>query len=80
MGIIICSIMWWSYDNSFPTSVVASPELSTFVTDVGENSKIPLLIAELIFLYLLYLNGIVSALGDNAHLTRETDNTIPRGK
>lgn len=79
MGILICSIIWWSYDNSFPTSVVASPSLDTFVTDVGDNSKIPLLTAELIFLYLLYLNGIVAALGDVAHLTRENDKTIPRG-
>jgi len=79
LGIIVSSLIWWTYSNSFPDSIVSMPYVDTFTTAVDKNSEIPLLTADLIFLYLLYLNGIVTTLSKGAGLNRE-DNSLPRGR
>lgn len=38
------------------------------------------LTADLIFLFVLYLNGLVTSLSDLAGLTRASDHTVPRGR
>lgn len=76
---MVCTLLWWIVANDFPTSVVAVPYVDTFNATLENNEQIPVMVAELIFLYLLYLNGIVSTLGKVAALTRE-DETLPRGE
>jgi AGZA family xanthine/uracil permease-like MFS transporter len=76
---VACSLIWWIYDNDFPTSVATVPSVDTASLKGINSSKIPLLTIDLIFLYVLYLNGLMTSLSNLAYLTRE-DSTIPRGR
>jgi adenine/guanine/hypoxanthine permease len=80
MAVIGCSIIWWTYDNDFPSAVVAQPTLSTYNNDSSDTEQdITFLTVDLLFLYVLYLNGLMTSLSNLAVLTRE-DSTIPRGR
>ena len=49
-------------------------------SDPSESSRMGFLTADLIFLFVLYLNGLVTSLSDLAGLTRASDHTVPRGR
>jgi AGZA family xanthine/uracil permease-like MFS transporter len=79
MAVIGCSLIWWIYKNDFPRSVVAAPQLDTFRRSETSASSTSFLTADLVFLYVLYLNGLMTSLSNLAVLTRN-DSTIPRGR
>jgi len=79
IAVISCSLMWWSHDYSFPSSFVDTPHLNTADFNDVNTTMTPLLTADLLFLYIIYLNGILVSLSNLAVLTRE-DGGIPRGR
>jgi AGZA family xanthine/uracil permease-like MFS transporter len=79
IAVILCSLVWWIYDNDFPTSVAATPNVNTISSQGINTANTPLLTIDLIFLYVLYLNGLMTSLSNLGALTRE-DDTIPRGR
>lgn len=76
---IFCSLVWWIYDNAFPSTVFAAPFADKANTSELHNSRLALLTVDLVFLYVLYLNGLVTSLSNLAHLTRE-DGKTPRAR
>ncbi len=79
IAIIFCSFIWWIYDDDFPEAIAVAPKVSTINTSGLKNQDIPLLTLDLVFLYVLYLNGLLTSLSNLAYLTRK-DSTIPRGR
>jgi xanthine/uracil/vitamin C permease (AzgA family) len=80
LALVFCSVVWWSYDDSWPQSVVRAPTSEVIDTFFGEHISDGLILsANLIFLYLLTLSGLVSSLSSLAGLVRE-DNSIPRNR
>lgn len=79
IAIIFCSLIWWIYDNDFPEAIAVAPKVATIDTSGLKNQDIPLLTLDLVFLYVLYLNGLLTSLSNLAYLTRK-DSTIPRGR
>jgi adenine/guanine/hypoxanthine permease len=79
MAVVLCSIVWWWYDNSFPDTIAAVPTVKRTSTNGFDRGSTPLLTVDLLFLYVLYLNGLMTSLSNLAVLTRE-DSTIPRGR
>lgn len=80
LAVILCSLIWWSYDDSFPRSIAGTPHIT--ITDFSSTpvaGKHAFLIIDLIFLYVLYLNGLMTSLSNLAVLTRD-DATVPRGR
>ncbi len=79
IAVILCSIMWWSYDRSFPDQYFAVPTLTTAYFKPTNTADVPLLTVDLLFVYVLYLNGLLQSLSNLAVLTRK-NNSIPRGR
>ena len=88
VSLMFGSIVYWWYSNSWPPAIVSSP-YSDLIGDVGDNLKtpgVPLLIADLVFLFVLFLNGLIISLSDLADLTRTEDSelfkagSVPRGR
>lgn len=77
--VVFCSVMWWLYDLSFPEEIFAMPTITTANFNGIEPSHLPLLTVDLLFLYVLYLNGLMTSLSNLAVLTRE-DGATPRGR
>lgn len=80
LAVLFCSVVYWIVENSFPSEYVAVPRLTTadFHTKEGQDD-LPLLTVDLLFLYVLYLNGLLTSLSNLAVLTRK-DKSIPRGR
>ncbi|RYH30183.1 NCS2 family permease [archaeon] len=76
---IFCSLVWWLYANDWPSSIASVPEVTTINMYEARTDNTALLTVDLIFLYVLYLNGLMTSLSNLAVLTRE-DDTIPRGR
>jgi len=79
IAVIFCSIVWWSYDRSFPDQYFAVPTLTTAYFKPTDTTDVPLLTVDLLFVYILYLNGLLQSLSNLAVLTRK-NNSIPRGR
>lgn len=79
LAVIFCSLVWWIYDNDFPGEIVAVPHVDTISFKGIDTSNTALLTVDLVFLYVLYLNGLMTSLSNLAEVTRE-DSTIPRGR
>jgi AGZA family xanthine/uracil permease-like MFS transporter len=79
IAVIFCSLLWWIIANDFPASIAGEPEIRFASINNIETKNIPLLVLDLVFLYLLYLNGIVTSLSNLAVLTRK-DGATPRGR
>jgi hypothetical protein len=74
------TIVWWSYDDSWPKSVASVPKITLFEGFSGEDYQdVILLTLDLLFLYILTLSGLVSSLSTLAGLVRP-DNTTPRNR
>ena len=79
LAVLFCSVTYWSYDRSFPDQIFAVPTLTTAYFAPSDQTDLPLLTVDLLFLYILYLNGLLTSLSNLAVLTRN-DDTIPRGR
>lgn len=79
LAVIICSVIWWIYDRSFPDEVFAIPKVTTAYFGPTRAGDVPLLTIDLLFVYVLYLNGLLQSLSNLAVLTRK-NNSIPRGR
>jgi adenine/guanine/hypoxanthine permease len=80
IAMIFGSIVWWSNDNSWPTSVVRFPEIDPATGFFSENiTEAILLSLQLVFIYILSLSGLVSSMAGLGGLVR-TDNTTPRNR
>ncbi len=79
IAVIFCSVVWWWYDYSFPDSIADAPVMNFIDFEDSNKDNTILLTVDLVFLYLLYLNGLMTSLSNLAVLTRE-DSTIPRGR
>lgn len=79
LAVVFCSIVWWIYDDDFPDTFAGAPSLSIANLARGNSQSTGLLVSDLIFLYVLYLNGLMTSLSNLAVLTRE-DSTVPRGR
>jgi hypothetical protein len=74
------TIVWWSYDDSWPKSVASVPTMNLFEGFSSEDYQdVILLTFDLLFLYILTLSGLVSSLSTLAGLVRP-DNTTPRNR
>eukprot|EP01038_Epipyxis_sp_PR26KG_P011854 gene11854-15860_t len=79
LGVFFSTFLWWIYANDFPKAVAGVPHVTTATTQDIQLNYIPVLTADLIFLFILYLNGIMTSLSNLAVLTRN-DGTAPRGR
>jgi xanthine/uracil/vitamin C permease (AzgA family) len=80
IAMIFGSVVWWSNDNSWPTSVVRFPEIDPATGIFSENlSEAIILSLQLVFIYILSLSGLVSSMAGLGGLVR-TDNTTPRNR
>lgn len=81
IAVIVTTVLWWLYYKSFPSEVFALPTVTTasFRVSDSDTTHLPLLTVDLLFLYMLYLNGLVTSLSNLAVLTRE-DGATPRGR
>jgi adenine/guanine/hypoxanthine permease len=77
--VLFCSVSYWLYNLSFPDEIFAWPSVTTANFQEFQNQYIPLLTIDLLFLYVLYLNGLMTSLSNLAVLTRE-DGATPRGR
>lgn len=79
IAVVVCSLVYWIYDQSFPSQVFAIPTITTAYFGRSDQHNLPLLTIDLLFLYVLYLNGLVQSLSNLAVLTRN-NSTVPRGR
>lgn len=55
LAVILCSLIWWIYDNDFPNEIAASPKVDLINFKGIDTSNTALLTVDLLFLYILYL-------------------------
>mmetsp|Transcript_51708 Transcript_51708/g.102129 ORF Transcript_51708/g.102129 Transcript_51708/m.102129 type:complete len:399 (+) Transcript_51708:1-1197(+) len=80
IAVLFCSVVYWIHFRAFPDQIFAVPNVTTaYFGDGGKHTDLPLMTIDLLFLYVLYLNGLLTSLSNLAVLTRG-DNTIPRGR
>jgi AGZA family xanthine/uracil permease-like MFS transporter len=79
IAIIVCSLSWGVYSGDWPEAVVSIPHTTKCSMSDLRDSRVPVLIADLVFLYILYLNGLISSLSLIANLNRK-DGSTPRGR
>lgn len=76
--IVICSLLGWGIYNSWPPGVASIPTVSTFdFSSTSFQKTFVTLIFELVFLYFLYIHGLISSLSRLADL-QEEDGSTPR--
>lgn len=79
LGLVVGSSLYWMYDpSSRPTAIAAFPRYDVD-TEFAITSNILFLVFNLIFLYVLTLNGLARSFSDMAGITNEQSGTIPRG-
>jgi AGZA family xanthine/uracil permease-like MFS transporter len=79
IAIIVCSLVYNFYGHGWPKAVFQSPQAQYFTFVGFDNPHMSLLVLDLLFLYILYLNGLISSLSYLASLTRD-NGEIPRGR
>lgn len=88
IALILCSLLWWLTTNEWPKSVFGLPYLSIVDYQTAEtqsHNKIIVLIFDLLFLSVLYLNGLVISFSNLAQLTKQDEDksellTVPRSR
>ena len=75
-GLIMGTVLWWVTNGGSPTSIVANPRPETSTGNPADGSTV-LLIFNLLFLYILTLNGLARSLSDLGGLTKKSG-AIPR--
>lgn len=78
-GLLTGTTLWWVVSNEWPETLVTVPVLD-FGNLSGAEMTTPMihLLFNLLFLYILLLNGLARGLSDLAQLSRD-DGSIPRG-
>jgi AGZA family xanthine/uracil permease-like MFS transporter len=79
IAIILCSLSWSIYSGEWPSGLVSYPHTNKYSLSELKDARIPVLVADLLFLYILYLNGLIASLSMIAKLNRE-DGSTPRGR
>lgn len=80
IAVIFCTITYWAYTSDFPPAIASLPSLDTATfSERYDANLLPLLTGDLLFLYIMYMNGLVNSLSRLAVLSRE-DGAIPRGR
>lgn len=77
-GMVFGTLTWWWWDSSWPEEIFAAPHFA--LEDVGKHSEHRVVsgLSNLVFLYILTVNGIAKSLSDLGGLSN-TDGSIPRG-
>jgi AGZA family xanthine/uracil permease-like MFS transporter len=77
--IVVCSLLGWGVYNTWPSGVVSVPSsITTFDFSFDSfQSTFVVLVFELVFLYFLYIHGLISSLSRLADL-QEKDGSTPR--
>jgi AGZA family xanthine/uracil permease-like MFS transporter len=79
LGLMVGTLLSWSFDMDFPQAIVSYPEFDRGDVNMDfNNPKIIYLVCNLLFLYILLLNGLARGLADLAQLT-QADGSILRG-
>jgi AGZA family xanthine/uracil permease-like MFS transporter len=75
------TFVWWLHTNEWPEGVATEPsfEIASFANAADNRKTGGLLIAELWFLCVLTLSGLVRSMSDLSQLTRD-DGTVPRNR
>ena len=76
-GLLFGTIAWWWYEDKWPAEFSSTPNL-TLDLHLQIDYKVIILFFNLLFLYVLTLNGIARSMSDLAGLTN-VDCSIPRG-
>lgn len=76
-GLIFGTFLWWIISNEWPDALVANPVAEHGSGSVNDKSTV-LLTFNLLFLYILTLNGLARSLSDLAGLTKKSG-AVPRG-
>jgi len=78
IGLIFGTLIQWMVAGSWPKALVFDPAVDEdYVTPF--KPQVVLLLFNLIFLYILTLNGLARSMSDLAHLTKD-NGAIPRGR
>ncbi len=78
IGLFFGTIAWWVLVGDTPTALVADPAAAEKgVNDFQKSGQIWLLVLNLLFLYVLTLNGLARSMSDLAGLTKK-NGAIPR--
>lgn len=78
LGLVFGTLSWWWYANEWPDTIMRIPKL-TVDRGVTVDFQLLGLLANLLFLYILTLNGLSRSMSDLALLTHPVEETIPRG-
>ncbi len=79
IGLVFGALMWWLQTNTFPKDLVMVPQFSLDSLSLSDiNISVIILVFNLVFLYILTLNGLAKSLSDLSKLTFP-DGSIPRG-
>jgi hypothetical protein len=76
--LVTCTVIWWIYSGQWPASVAATPSMST-INSKGFNKALLVITCDLLLMYVIFLNGLISSLSALGGLTRP-DGSIPRGR
>lgn len=76
-GLIFGTFVWWIISHEWPEALVARPEAEHEPGLHSSSPQVVLLIFNLLFLYILTLNGLARSLSDLAGLTKKSG-AIPR--
>lgn len=79
ISLIFCAIVWWGYSNTWPKEIVSLPSIDHIDTSGFNNPMVLDLTSDLLFLYILFLSGLISSLSNLAQIARE-DGATPRGR
>lgn len=76
--LITCTLVWWIYSKQWPASLASVPALST-INSSGFSVEMIIITCDLLLMYVIFLNGLISSLSALGGLTRP-DGSIPRGR
>eukprot|EP01031_Cornospumella_fuschlensis_P021033 gene21033-25774_t len=76
-GLCFGTLVWWAVENKWPAHIYAAPHVHA-QDIVYVDGHVLTLLFNLLFLYVLTLNGIAKSMADLAALTSK-DGSIPRG-
>ena len=75
LGLLSCTFVWWIYTGDWPEQIFVLP-VTNYANWSGFTSEFtPPLTADMVFLYVLYLSGIINSLSELGKL-----NSTPRGE
>jgi hypothetical protein len=71
LALLFGSTIYWTYSDTWPTEIMKVPQIELITPCYNCSKKLGIIIFDLIFLYILYLNGLIFSLSNMAKLTRE---------